>query len=67
MGEGLDKEEAGPTVFLLESEVPHDWLFPHCSAVVHHGGSGTTAAGLRAGAHFTQPLFDRVRQCDVCM
>ena len=20
--------------------VPHDWLFPHCAAVVHHGGSG---------------------------
>ncbi len=23
--------------------------FPVCRAVVHHGGSGTTAAGLRAG------------------
>jgi sterol 3beta-glucosyltransferase len=29
--------------------VPHDWLFPHTAAVVHHGGAGTTAAGLRAG------------------
>ncbi len=29
--------------------VPHDWLFPRVSAVVHHGGAGTTAAGLRAG------------------
>jgi len=29
--------------------VPHDWLFPRMSAVVHHGGAGTTAAGLRAG------------------
>jgi sterol 3beta-glucosyltransferase len=28
---------------------PHDWLFPRVSAVVHHGGAGTTAAGLRAG------------------
>lgn len=28
---------------------PHDWLFPHCSAVVHHGGAGTLAAGIRAG------------------
>jgi sterol 3beta-glucosyltransferase len=28
---------------------PHDWLFPLMSAVVHHGGAGTTAAGLRAG------------------
>jgi sterol 3beta-glucosyltransferase len=29
--------------------VPYDWLFPRMSAVVHHGGAGTTAAGLRAG------------------
>jgi UDP:flavonoid glycosyltransferase YjiC (YdhE family) len=28
---------------------PHDALFKHVSAVVHHGGAGTTAAGLRAG------------------
>jgi len=35
-------------VYLLDS-VPHDWLFPRMSAVVHHGGAGTTAAGLRWG------------------
>eukprot|EP01064_Diplonema_japonicum_P000624 TRINITY_DN103_c3_g1_i1.p1 TRINITY_DN103_c3_g1~~TRINITY_DN103_c3_g1_i1.p1 ORF type:complete len:2243 (+),score=448.40 TRINITY_DN103_c3_g1_i1:117-6845(+) len=35
-------------VFLLD-KCPHDWLFPRCAAVVHHGGAGTTAAGLRAG------------------
>lgn len=29
--------------------VPHDWLFPRVRAVVHHGGAGTTAAGLRYG------------------
>eukprot|EP00529_Nitzschia_sp_RCC80_P017449 CAMPEP_0113453550 /NCGR_PEP_ID=MMETSP0014_2-20120614/7412_1 /TAXON_ID=2857 /ORGANISM="Nitzschia sp." /LENGTH=834 /DNA_ID=CAMNT_0000344941 /DNA_START=35 /DNA_END=2539 /DNA_ORIENTATION=- /assembly_acc=CAM_ASM_000159 len=28
---------------------PHDWLLPQCCAVVHHGGAGTTAAGLRHG------------------
>ncbi len=28
---------------------PHDWLFPRCKSVVHHGGAGTTAAGLHAG------------------
>jgi UDP:flavonoid glycosyltransferase YjiC (YdhE family) len=27
----------------------HEWLFPQTAAVVHHGGAGTTAAGLRAG------------------
>jgi UDP:flavonoid glycosyltransferase YjiC (YdhE family) len=29
--------------------VPHSWLFPRMSAVIHHGGAGTTGAGLRAG------------------
>lgn len=29
--------------------VPHDWLFPRVEAVIHHGGAGTTAAGLKAG------------------
>uniref|UniRef100_A0ACD5XC39 Uncharacterized protein n=1 Tax=Avena sativa TaxID=4498 RepID=A0ACD5XC39_AVESA len=35
-------------VFILD-DCPHDWLFPRCAAVVHHGGAGTTAAGLIAG------------------
>ena len=29
--------------------VNHSVVFPACRAVVHHGGAGTTAAGLRAG------------------
>lgn len=33
----------------LVGNCPHSWLFPRCSAVVHHGGAGTTAAGLLAG------------------
>jgi sterol 3beta-glucosyltransferase len=36
------------TIYQL-SAVPHDWLFPQIQGVVHHGGAGTTAAGLRAG------------------
>jgi sterol 3beta-glucosyltransferase len=36
-------------VFVVD-DVPHTWLFPRMAAVVHHGGAGTTAAGLRAGA-----------------
>jgi vancomycin aglycone glucosyltransferase len=30
-------------------EVNHAAVFPACRAAVHHGGAGTTAAGLRAG------------------
>lgn len=39
---------AEPTIYHAGS-VPHGWLFPQMAAVVHHGGFGTTAAGLRAG------------------
>jgi UDP:flavonoid glycosyltransferase YjiC (YdhE family) len=35
-------------VFVIDS-VPHSWLFSRVKAVVHHGGSGTTAAVCRAG------------------
>lgn len=38
-----------PDSILALRDAPHDWLFPRMAAVVHHGGSGTTAAGLRAG------------------
>jgi len=31
------------------AQAPHEWLFPRCACVVHHGGSGTTAASLRSG------------------
>jgi sterol 3beta-glucosyltransferase len=29
--------------------IPHSWLFERVSAVCHHGGAGTTAAGFKAG------------------
>ncbi|MBI2486418.1 MAG: glycosyltransferase family 1 protein [Deltaproteobacteria bacterium] len=45
---GLRKADLPKDVFGLES-IPHDWLFPQMAAVVHHGGAGTTAAGLSAG------------------
>jgi sterol 3beta-glucosyltransferase len=46
---GLDLDSAaGDDVFIIES-APHSWLFPRMGAVIHHGGAGTTAAGLQAG------------------
>lgn len=38
-----------PDHILVINYAPHDWLFPRVKAVVHHGGVGTTAAGLYAG------------------
>lgn len=45
---GLGVGDVPDNVFILRY-APHSWLFPRMSAVVHHGGSGTTASGLRAG------------------
>jgi UDP:flavonoid glycosyltransferase YjiC (YdhE family) len=39
------------SVFIVKGNIPHDWLFAEgrVAAVCHHGGAGTTAAGLRLG------------------
>lgn len=52
-------------VFYAE-DVPHSWLFPRMAAVVHHGGAGTTAAGLRAGVPgiITPYLLDQYAWAD---
>mmetsp|Transcript_76066 Transcript_76066/g.198396 ORF Transcript_76066/g.198396 Transcript_76066/m.198396 type:complete len:260 (+) Transcript_76066:1075-1854(+) len=39
---------ADENVFFI-STAPHQWLFPRCCSALHHGGSGSTAASLRAG------------------
>ena len=44
-GFGADELGIPEGVFML-GNVPHDWLFKHVSCVVHHGGAGTTAAGI---------------------
>ncbi len=51
---------------LVTSWLPHEWLFPRISAMVHHGGAGTTASALRAGipsvfipSHYEQAIWSR--------
>ncbi|KAF1923701.1 glycosyltransferase family 1 protein [Didymella exigua CBS 183.55] len=47
---GLGADELGiPQGVFMLGNCPHDWLFKRVSAVVHHGGAGTTAAGIAAG------------------
>lgn len=47
---GLGADELGlPEGVFMLGNVPHDWLFKHVSCVVHHGGAGTTAAGIALG------------------
>ena len=45
---GLSGADLPDSVLMVES-VPFSWLFPRVAAVVHHGGAGTTSAGLKAG------------------
>ncbi len=45
---GIDPSDLPENVFAI-GKAPHDRLFRYMSAVVHHGGAGTTAAGLYLG------------------
>lgn len=45
---GLGGDNTPENIFMLEN-TPHDWLFSKVKAVVHHGGAGTTAIGLKCG------------------
>lgn len=64
--QAIKESDETDKIFVLDS-APHHKLFPLCQAVVHHGGAGTTAAGLRAGKPslicpfgFDQPFWGRV-------
>lgn len=47
-GIGADSVGIPEGVFML-GNCPHDWLFKKVSCVVHHGGAGTSAAGIKTG------------------
>jgi UDP:flavonoid glycosyltransferase YjiC (YdhE family) len=54
---GLEQSDLPDWIYMAGS-LPHSWLFPRMKAVVHHGGVGTTAAGLRAGVpNLVVPFF----------
>ena len=48
-GWGGLRAESLPEFAVGVDAAPHDWLFPRMAAIVHHGGTGTTGAALRAG------------------
>ncbi|KAG7053285.1 sterol glucosyltransferase [Colletotrichum scovillei] len=49
--------EESDNVFYV-GDCPHEWLFQQVAAVIHHGGAGTTACGLRYGKPTTiVPFF----------
>ena len=46
---GMGSVENLPETIISIGNIPHSWLFKRVSAVCHHGGAGTTAAGFKAG------------------
>lgn len=46
---GMGKIHNLPESVISIDSIPHSWLFERVSAVCHHGGAGTTAAGFKAG------------------
>ncbi len=46
---GINHREDFPDSVYVIERAPHDQLFKHVRGVVHHGGAGTTAAGLHLG------------------
>lgn len=46
--DGMEEGDVGGGIFLV-GRTSHRHIFPHCSAIVHHGGAGTTQAALLAG------------------
>jgi sterol 3beta-glucosyltransferase len=62
---GLAQENLPEHIFKID-DAPYDWLFPRMGMVIHHGGSGTTAFGLRSGVPsqvvsftYDQPFWGR--------
>jgi sterol 3beta-glucosyltransferase len=62
---GLAQEDLPEQIFKID-DLPYDWLFPLMGMVIHHGGSGTTAFGLRSGVPsqvvsftYDQPFWGR--------
>lgn len=58
----VQKVETDDNIYRI-GRVPHDRIFPHCAAVVHHGGAGTTQSATRSGcpsvivAHISDQFF----------
>ncbi|KAI8941132.1 hypothetical protein NX059_002370 [Plenodomus lindquistii] len=45
---GFGADQVPDNIYFI-GNCPHDWLFQRVSCVVHHGGAGTTAAGIALG------------------
>jgi len=44
----LPEDYSNHSVYLINA-IPHAFIFPKCSTIIHHGGAGTTAAAARSG------------------
>jgi UDP:flavonoid glycosyltransferase YjiC (YdhE family) len=71
---GTRDGERLPADILSVGTMPYSWLLPRMSAIMHHGGMGTTADAFRAGVptvvvphNFEQPYWaQRASELGVC-
>lgn len=69
----LNDRELPENVHRIGGFVPHDWLFPRCSVIVHHCGAGTSHQAVASGVpsipvpiSMDQPFWaDRLHQLGV--
>jgi UDP:flavonoid glycosyltransferase YjiC (YdhE family) len=55
VGAHLHKEE---NLYLLDTAIPHYFIFPSCDGIIHHGGVGTSHSAARSGRpQMVVPLF----------
>jgi len=53
-----DFTQTEKSILHVHTSISYDAVFPHCSCIVHHGGAGTTASALYAGApSIVIPIF----------
>jgi UDP:flavonoid glycosyltransferase YjiC (YdhE family) len=45
----IGQESQEDDIFVLDSIVPHNLILKHCTALIHHGGSGTAHNAVRSG------------------
>jgi UDP:flavonoid glycosyltransferase YjiC (YdhE family) len=69
---GLARQVNSKNVLIID-RVPHAWLFPRASCIVHHGGAGTTAATFRSGVPcvvvphmYDQPIWANIAEQRGC-
>lgn len=58
---GIKSSDTSDNILILDEFIPYNWIFPKSSAIIHHGGAGTTSLAVKSGAPsiITPMLYDQ--------